>query len=137
MFCWNGELWGVVFDSLGPFYLENTLGAKYLDQANQPLEEKASRIGKSALPTIRVTTDMKTNEQTCRKVRRWPVWRAVAKNDCTEQIATLSSASGDAMAVEFPNENRPLGPSARRPMGLASALLSRSATKRPNVETLC
>jgi len=60
VFRWNGELWEVVFDRLGPFCLENTLGAKYLDQANQPLEEKPSRIGKSALPTIRVTTDMKT-----------------------------------------------------------------------------
>ena len=41
VFRWNGELWEVVFDSLGPFYLENTLGAKYLDyllhSANEPI----------------------------------------------------------------------------------------------------
>src|ERR1039458_527598 len=41
VFRWNGELWEVVYDSLGPFYLENTLGAKYLNHllhtANDPI----------------------------------------------------------------------------------------------------
>ena len=41
VFRWNGELWEVVYDSLGPFYLENTLGAKYLNHllhtANEPI----------------------------------------------------------------------------------------------------
>ena len=41
VFRWNGRMWEVVFDSLGPFYLANTLGAKYLNHllhsANEPI----------------------------------------------------------------------------------------------------